>query len=356
MRFHRTTLLPSLLIGLLLLTSCGGQAAETPSTTAADSKTSDAQASESQSANLFAMDTVMTLTAYGAHAQAGLDAATQEIQRLDNLFSISSADGDIAVLNAQGTNTLSDDTASLLRQALALSEDTGGLFDCTIAPVMTAWGFSTGEYHVPDDATLQDLLSRVDSSKVRLDGSTATLPENVSIDLGGIAKGFTSARIMQVFRDQGVTSGIVSLGGNVQALGHKPDGSSWRVAIQDPRDQSENFLVLEIAEQAVITSGGYQRYFEEDGKTYHHIIDPRTGYPADSGVLSMTIVSADGTLADGLSTSLFIMGPEKAAEYWRAHQDEFDAVWMTDDGSVYLTKGLENCYESLTDASVQVIS
>ncbi len=161
---------------------------------------------------------------------------------------------------------------------------------------------------------------------------------------------------MQVFRDQGVTSGIVSLGGNVQALGHKPDGSNWRVAIQDPRDQSENFLVLEIAEQAVITSGGYQRYFEEDGKTYHHIIDPRTGYPADSGVLSMTIVSADGTLADGLSTSLFIMGPEKAEEYWRAHSDEFDAVWMTDDGSVYLTKGLENCYESLTDASVQVIS
>ena len=335
MRFHRTTLLPSLLLSLLLLTSCGGQTEEAPATTTADPQTSDAQASESQSVDLFAMDTVMTLTAYGAHAQDGLNAATQEIERLDDLFSISSADGDIAVLNAQGTNTLSDDTASLLRQALALSEDTGGLFDCTIAPVMTAWGFSTGAYHVPDDATL---------------------PENVSIDLGGIAKGFTSDRIMQVFQEQGVTSGIVSLGGNVQALAHKPDGSNWRVAIQDPRDQSENFLVLDIADQAVITSGGYQRYFEEDGKTYHHIIDPRTGYPADSGVLSMSIISANGTLADGLSTSLFIMGPEKAAEYWRAHQDEFDAVWMTDDGSVYLTKGLENCYESLTDAPVQIIS
>lgn len=355
MRFHRTILLPSLLLSLLLLAACGGQSEETPSTTA-DAQTSDTQASESQSADLFAMDTVMTLTAYGPHAQEGLDAATQEIERLDDLFSISSADGDIAVLNAQGTNTLSDDTAQLLRQALALSKDTGGLFDCTIAPVMAAWGFSTGEYHVPDEATLQDLLSRVDASQVRLDGNTATLPENVSIDLGGIAKGFTSARILQVFQDQGVTSGIVSLGGNVQALGRKPDGSKWRVAIQDPRDQSENFLVLDIADQAVITSGGYQRYFEEDGQTYHHIIDPRTGYPADSGVLSMTIVSADGTLADGLSTSLFIMGPEQAADYWRTHSDEFDAVWMTTDGSIYLTKGLADCYESLTDAPVQIIS
>ena len=134
MRFHRMLLFSSLLLSLLLLAACGGQTEETLSTTTS----TDAQASESQSADLFAMDTVMTLTAYGAHAQAGLDAATQEIERLDDLFSISSAGGDIAVLNAQGSNTLSDDTASLLRRALALSKDTGGLFDCTIAPVMAA--------------------------------------------------------------------------------------------------------------------------------------------------------------------------------------------------------------------------
>ena len=133
---------------------------------------------------------------------------------------------------------------------------------------------------------------------------------------------------------------MVSLGGNVQVLGIKTDGSKWRVAVQNPED-TENYLgVLETQDRAVITSGGYERYFEQDGKTYQHILDPKTGYPADSGLTSVTIVSVDGTLADGLSTSLFVMGKEKAVAYWRAHSEEFDAILVEKDGTVSVTENI----------------
>ena len=162
----------------------------------------------------------------------------------------------------------------------------------------------------------------------------------LEIDFGGIAKGYTSGRIMDIFREHGITSGMVSLGGNVQVLGIKTDGSKWRVAVQNPED-TENYLgVLETQDRAVITSGGYERYFEQDGKTYQHILDPKTGYPADSGLTSVTIVSADGTLADGLSTSLFVMGKEKAVAYWRAHSEEFDAILVEKDGTVSVTENI----------------
>nr|WP_243106058.1 FAD:protein FMN transferase [Butyricicoccus sp. OF13-6] len=195
----------------------------------------------------------------------------------------------------------------------------------------------------------------MDYKQVQQNGSDVSIPADVQVDLGGIAKGYTSDRIMQVFADNGVTSGIVSLGGNVQVLGCKPDGSKWRVAVQDPNDEGENFAVVEIADEAVITSGGYQRYFEEDGATYHHIIDPRTGYPADSGVISSTIISHDGTLADGLSTSLFIMGVDDALDYWRAHSDEFDAILMDENGAVYVTDGIADRCSLLEDRKMQVV-
>lgn len=190
---------------------------------------------------------------------------------------------------------------------------------------------------------------------MQVDGNTVSIPDDVQIDLGGIAKGFTSDHMMQVFADSGVTSGIISLGGNVQALGLKPDGSRWRVAVQDPKNSEDNFAVIEIEDEAVITSGGYQRYFEQDGTTYHHIIDPRTGYPADSGIISSTIISHDGTLADGLSTSLFIMGVDDALDYWRAHSDEFDAILMDENGTVYVTDGIADRCSLLEDRKMQVV-
>ena len=176
----------------------------------------------------------------------------------------------------------------------------------------------------------------------------------MKIDFGGIAKGYTSSRIMQIYKKCGVTSGLVSLGGNVQLLGAKPDGSAWKVAVESP-DEDGNYLgILQAKDKAVITSGGYERYFEKNGKKYHHIIDPATGYPAENGLVSVTIVSSDGTLADGLSTSLFIMGEEKAAEFWKAHSNEFEAIFATDDGTIYVTEGLKDSFT--TDLDMKVIT
>ena len=312
--------------------------------------------SESLSSELYAMDTVMTLTAYGPNAQTALTAAENEITRLDTLFSISSENGDIYRVNQYGEGDLSEDSLTLLSSALNYYNETDGIFDCTIEPVMEAWGFTTQNYRVPEQTELDDLLSRVDASCISLSGNHVTLPENVRLDLGGIAKGFTSARVMNVFAENGVTSGIISLGGNVQTLGKKPDGSLWRVGVQDPVNQDDMFAIVEVADEAVITSGAYQRYFEQDGIRYHHIIDPRTGYPADNGLISVTIISPDGTLADALSTSLFIMGPEKAVAFWQNHRNQFDAILMTNDGDILVTSGLADRCQITGKGKVQVIS
>lgn len=312
--------------------------------------------SEPYSIELFAMDTVMTLTAYGEYAQAALQDAQDEIERLDTLFSISSEEGDILLLNETGEKTVSAETAALLKRACDISEQTDGLFDITIAPIMDAWGFTTQNYRIPDEQELAQLLEKADYHRISIGADNlVTLAEGTKVDLGGIAKGYTSSSLMELFADEGVTSALVSLGGNVQVLGHKPDGSLWRVAIQDPTDTSNNFAVVEVADKAVITSGGYQRYFEQDGKHYHHIIDPRTGYPADSGLTSVTIVSGDGTLADGLSTSLFIMGKEQAVAFWQAHREDFDAILVTADGTVTITEGLEDCFTMTDGSSPEVV-
>ena len=308
------------------------------------------------SKDLFAMDTYMTLTAYGEHAQEAVDKAAERVEALDALLSTGNENSEIYQLNQNGEATLSEEGEYLVERALELYKKTEGAFDIAIYPVMQAWGFPTQDYHVPDDDTLKEKLALADASKVNYDKDTRKIffdQDGMEIDLGGIAKGYTSSQIMQIYQDCGVTSGLVNLGGNVQALGCKTDGSKWRVAIQSPDDTEEYLGILEIEDQAVITSGGYERYFEEDGVTYHHIIDPAIGYPADSGLISVTIVSDDGTLADGLSTSLFIMGEEKAAQFWRENSDEFEAIMETSDGELYVTEGIADSLT--TDMDVTVI-
>lgn len=330
-----------LLVVALMLAGCGAQtSAKEPS----------------QTREVYAMDTVMTLEAYGQNADAALDEAVAEIERLDALWSIASSDGEIAQLNAEKQITASADTLTLLTRAKEISAATDGLFSTTIAPLMEAWGFTSGDYRVPDEAELSALLAHVDDEEIAISDSTVTIPADAKVDLGGIAKGFTSAQVMDIFRGNGVLNGILSLGGNVQALGTKPDGSLWRVGLQDPADERALFATLEIADKAVITSGAYERNFEQDGIVYHHIIDPRTGYPAESGLSSVTIVSDDGTLADGLSTALFIMGKEAAVEFWRSHRDDFDMVLLADDGSVTVSAGIADALTLSDGSTAEVVS
>ena len=305
---------------------------------------------------VLAMDTYMTLTAYGSHGEEALQKAEEEIKRLDALLSVSSQDGEVYIANENGSEVLSEDTAELLEASMGLFKQTDGLFDITVFPLMQEWGFMDEKYKVPEKQRIEELLNYVDASKISYNKETkqVTLPEGMRIDFGGIAKGYTSARVMEIFKECGVESGIVSLGGNVQTCGKKPDGSLWRIGVQNPdTDAAEPYIgALESADRAVITSGGYERYFEEDGKTYHHILNPKTGYPAESGLISVTIISEDGTLADGLSTSLFIMGKEKAVSFWRERKDTFDMILQEEGGALFITEGIEKNYSSDLDYEV----
>ena len=299
------------------------------------------------SKQLFAMDTVMSFTAYGERGEEAVEAAVQEVERLDALLSTGSAESEVSRINASGEGDLSEDTEKILSEGLTIWKQTGGLFDVTIYPLMQLWGFPTGNYHVPTEEELKQTMSLVDSSEVILDGNHVTLGEKQKMDLGGIVKGYTSNRIMEIFQEYGVTSAMVSLGGNVQTLGKKPDGTDWQVGIQNPDNVQGDLLgAVAVQDQAVITSGGYERYFEENGQTYIHILDPRTGCPAESGLTSVTIVSSNGMLADALSTSLYIMGLDEAEAYWRIHADEFDMILMTDDGTVYVTEGIRDRFRT----------
>lgn len=336
---------------LLMLSGCspGVDAVQTEEVVQAD-------ASIEAVREIFAMDTYMTVKAYGENGEKAVEAAVSEIKRLDALLSTGNKSSEVAGLNTNGGGSLSEETEMLLERSLDLYRSTDGAFDIAIYPVMKAWGFTDSKYRVPPEAELGALLELADPSLIEYDRENHTVffeKEGMQIDFGGIAKGYTSARIMDIYREYGISSGLVNLGGNVQAFGTKPDGSDWRVAIQSPDDSGAYMGVLAVSDRAVITSGGYERYFEQDGELYHHIIDPATGYPAYNGLISVTIVSTDGTLADGLSTSLFIMGRDKAEAYWRAHSDEFDMILLSDDNELYITEGIVQAFSS--DLEVQII-
>ena len=240
-------------------------------------------------------------------------------------------------------------------------DSTGGAFDLTVYPLMVLWGFTGGEHHVPSDEELAETLSVVGADRVRFDAQSGEvqLDEGQAVDLGGIAKGYTSARIMEIYREHGLRSGLVSLGGNVQCLGAKPDGSAWRIGVRNPDTEAGGIVaVVAVKDMAVISSGGYERFFvdEETGVTYEHIMDPKTGRPVHNELAQVTIVTPDGTLGDGLSTALYILGLEAASDYWRAHSDEFDAVFVGRDGQIWITAGLADCASAVEGGSpLQII-
>lgn len=339
------------ILALSLAAGCGGAAPPLGEAAATKTPQEGAASQAEASREFFAMDTYMRVSAYGAGEQAeeAAAAAEAEIYRLEELFSTGLETSEVGAINANGGGSVSPETFYLLERARALCEMTAGAFDISVYPLMEAWGFPTQEYRVPADEELAELLKKTDASQVLLDEQGGVVSfgiDGMQIDLGGIAKGYASSRIMEIWKDAGITSGLVSLGGNVQALGAKPDGSLWRIAVQSPYDANAYLGILSVKDKAVITSGGYERYFEQDGVRYHHILDPATGYPAESGLVSVTVISGDGTLADGLSTALFIMGRESAVAFWREHSEEFDAVLYTEDGELYVTEGIVENFSS----------
>ncbi|MCI8913696.1 FAD:protein FMN transferase [Pseudoflavonifractor sp. 60] len=300
---------------------------------------------EAADRSFFALDTYITMQAVGPDAEQALETAEESIRELERKWSVTSPGSEIYTVNQSGGNptSISEDTAEILRFVLDMAQDTDGALDPTIYPVLTAWGFTTDSYQVPSQEELDTLLSYVDYQSIQLTGGTVTVPVECQIDLGSVAKGYIGDLVADSLRKCGITSALINLGGNVQAVGAKADGSPWRIGVRDPMANG-NLGVLEITDQAVVTSGGYERYFTDaDGNVYWHILDPQTGYPARNGLISVTVVSPEGKRSDALSTALFVMGMERAIEYWCAHGN-FEMLLVTENGTVLLTGGLENAF------------
>ena len=302
---------------------------------------------EAHEAQLFAMDTLMSLRIWGEEA---LVTQTEDTLRsLEALLSATAEDSDIARLNRDGTAELQPQTADLLQQALDCATRTGGAFDPTVYPLVCLWGFPSGKYHVPTEAELTGALAHTGAQHLQLDGAAAALDAGCSVDLGGIAKGYAGDAVRTVLAEFGVTSAVIDLGGDVGLLGAKPDGSDWRVAVKDPADPSEFLGVLTAADTFVVTSGIYERGFEENGVRYHHIIDPKTGKPAESGLVSVTVVCGDGAWADALSTACFVLGEAGSLALRDTLAAEknlrIELILVTDDGHVRYTAGLAERFE-----------
>ncbi|MBQ9899240.1 MAG: FAD:protein FMN transferase [Ruminococcus sp.] len=328
----------------LLLTGCADKSASI--------------SAHAKSRSIFAMDTYMELKAYGDNADAALDRAVSRINEIEAELSVTLPDSDISTLNASSGEPVevSRDCAWLISNAIKYGDMTGGSLDITLYPVVKEWGFTTGDHNIPDAARLAELLSNVDYSAVSVDGTEVALPKNAEVDLGALAKGFTSSEVAAIFKEDGVRSAIVSLGGNVQAIGSKPDGSDWRVSVRDPFAPETDMCIVEISDAAVITSGNYERYFTgEDGRNYWHIIDPADGYPADNGLVSVTVIGSDGLMCDALSTALFVAGKDSAADIWRK-EGGFELILVTDDAEVFYTQGLEGKFTNVSSMTAEVIS
>ena len=291
--------------------------------------------------SFFAMNTYMTFTAYGEQAEDALADARVRVEEVEALWSVTDEGSEIYRANHSGGEpvNVSEETAELVSFALEMAEKTDGALEPTIYPVLRAWGFTTDTKQVPSQEEINALLGDVGHEKITLDGTLLTVPEGMELDLGAVGKGYAGDLAAEAVRARGIECAILSLGGNIQAVGSRPDGTDWRVGLRSPWEDG-TLGVLRVSDQAVVTSGGYENYFEdEDGNVYWHILDPETGYPAKSGLLSVTIICPQGRMGDALSTALFVMGPQKAEEYWRENGD-FEMILVTEEGEILITEGV----------------
>lgn len=313
-----------LLLALLLV--CGGCGAE-----------------KEYTSDFFAMDTYMSIAAYGKNAESAVTEAERSVNELENLISRTRANTDIANLNdADGEiATISEETFQILSDVKELTIT--GVFDVTIAAVSDLWGVNTEESHIPLQEEIDAALATVSMENLVLLGDDqAMLLNGAKIDLGGVGKGIAADRCAEILRARGIEDAMIVLGGNIYALGENPEGRPWTVGIADPDDSMSYIATLAVTDTSLVTTGDYERYFIEDGVRYHHVFDPKTGYPARSGLRSVTVVNTSSTLADARSTSLFVMGLEDGMRY--CEENGLEAVFITEDKEIYLTDGLRDCF------------
>jgi thiamine biosynthesis lipoprotein len=315
--------------------------------------------SEPVSASRMLLGTTCVITIFDMKKPSAADRVLNEsfvlIDDLEKRVSVHKRDSEISVLNRDRAARLSPDSLLILDKALAVARDSEGRFDPTVGRLVSLWDIGGENPRVPMQSEIDSVLPGISYRDIRRiedgEGDNVMILNPASrIDLGGIAKGHAADLVSEHLKSSGVRSAIINLGGNVQLVGTKPDGSKWKIGIQKPDDSRGEFMgILNTPETAVVTSGIYERFFVWEGKRYHHILDTADGYPVDNGLQSLTVICSTSTEADGLSTALFAMGMEKAAAY-AEERDDLDIIAVNADNEVWASSGIRKAF-TLTDKS-----
>ena len=302
--------------------------------------------SQSASRTELVMSTVVTITLYGEQAQEGVNAAFQKAKDLEKILSSQNEKSELHKVNQSAYDhevEVSDALFTVAQRSLQYCKETDGALDCTIGKINDLWAFGTGNAKLPDEEEITPLLVDKGYEQVQLDEEKRTirfLNPNIQLDFGATAKGFAADEIKNMLVEEyGITCGIINLGGNIITIGAKYDGQPWGIGITDPNDTTRAVSTEYLTNATAVTSGNYERYFIEDGVRYHHILDPKTGYSANNGLISTTIITENSMLADALSTATYVMGLEKAYAYIES-LDDVEAIFITDDGTVVKTSGI----------------
>lgn len=292
------------------------------------------------------LNTFVTVTLYDTDDQEILDGCFDLCAEYENLLSRTKETSEIYRLNhrAEGERSLqvSEKTAQVIAKGLEYSRLSDGAFDITIEPLSSLWDFTAENPQVPPEEAIREARERVNYRNVSVEGNVVTFADDVTtIDLGAIAKGFIADEIKAYLIEEGVGSAIINLGGNVLCVGARPDETPFRIGIQRPfAERNEVAGALDIEDMSVVSSGVYERHFIQDGVNYHHLLNPRTGYPYENGLVQVTIISRDSVDGDGLSTTCFALGIEEGSELIESMEDIY-GIFMTEDGSIYYTEGAQ---------------
>ena len=305
--------------------------------------------------SFYAMDTYITLKAYGAGAAQANEEAQKKIKELSSELDPYVEGSAIYDLNLYEKAEISGEIAELINASVKLCARTNGAFDITVFPLKRLWGFDTGVLYIPSAQEIAQAQSLIGSDRILISESgQIELGEGQKIDPGAVAKGYACDVVKKIYADRGVESAILSLGGNVMAIGAKPDKSSWSVGISDPEGGTDFLCVLSVTDKCVVTSGNYRRYLTDDeGRRYGHIIDPDSGRPAESDIVSATVICESGTVADALSTAVFVMGSEKAIDFYK-ESDDIDIILYLSDGRLLASEGIAGQI-SATKTDIQTI-
>lgn len=307
------------------------------------------------------MGTPITLTLYDTQDTTLLDESFAHIAQLENDLSLNKSGTLLTSLNAKsGKESLvvTDALYDIVSRGLYYSELTSGAFDMTVGPLVKLWSIGLPEARIPSEAEIQATLPLINYQRVVLDEATQSIyltQEGMALDLGSIAKGYTADAVASFLKDKGVAHAIIDLGGNIYTLGTKPDGSMWRVGVQDPFNPRNNIVgSIEVANKSIVTSGIYERYYEENGVKYHHLLDPTTGYPFDNELAGVTIISDLSIDGDALSTSVFALGLEEGMSFIESIEG-VDAIFITKDYKIYITKGLQDSFSFAQEGTFTLI-